>query len=142
MHKNLTKFIFACVLFAAAPAISSAEESDSLFLGFGSLVPAISQPKSSTPKSVTLIYGFSLLKEIKPYVGTGVAYVFTSDAKPGENPARFKTGVAGQAGFKIDLGEQSLFQIDYQYLNIATDQPQKDNSATLQSIGFGLKIQF
>lgn len=133
--------MIACALFVA-PINSSAGDSDSLFLGYGSLVPAAKDAKNSSPNALTVIYGFSLLKEIQPYVGTGVAYIFPSSTRPGENPARFKTGVAGQAGLKIDLSQQSLLQIDYQYLNLSTDQPQKDSSPALQSIGFGLKIKF
>lgn len=122
--------------------IACAGDSERLSLGYGSLRPVGDDAKTPSPSSLTVKYGFGLLKDITPYIGTGVAYVLPPDAKPGESQARIKTGLAGQAGMKINLGAGSWLKIDYQYLRVTPDQTRSDSGSPPQSIGVGLEIKF
>jgi outer membrane protein W len=75
----------------------------SFSLGYGSLNPGANDKKAPSPKVLTAKYGFSFANNIRPYVGTGLAYSIPPDVKPGDTLQRIKTGVAGQAGFKFQL---------------------------------------
>lgn len=124
-------------------AAAHAGQLERLSLGFDKLAPGTGEQQATAPASLTMKYGFGLQKGVTPYVGTGVAYILSSEGKPGETaPARFKTGLAGQAGVKIDLGNSSLLKVDYQYLRVTPDTPRSDTSTTPQSIGIGLEIKF
>jgi len=129
-------------LLLALVAIAQAGENNSLSLGHGSLSQLAMDAKAPSPNSLTIKYGFSLLKDIRPYVGTGVAYILPADAKSPDNTAKIKTGVAGTAGIKIDLGINSSLKIDYKYLHINSDQTGGNSGAAPQSIGIGLEIKF
>jgi outer membrane protein W len=134
-------FMALCTLLTVG-TIVRADESERLSLGYSALTPAANDAKKPSPSALTVKYGFGLLKDVKPYVGTGLAYILPSETKPGENPARIKTGVAGQAGLKIDLGVSSSLNIDYKYLRVTPDQTRTDSGSTPQSIGIGLEIKF
>ena len=144
--KTINYAVFAAFIFVNAlltiVAIAQAGENDSLSLGYGSLSPVARDAKTPSPNSLTIKYGFSLLKDIRPYVGTGVAYVLPADARLGDNPVRIKTGLAGVAGIKFDLGISSSLKIDYKYLRVNPDQSGVNNGTPPQSIGVGLEIKF
>lgn len=143
---NMTKASHACIFTMALLAVTAtghADQLERLSLGFDRLVPSADKELTATPTALTMKYGFGLLKGIKPYLGTGVAYILPSEGKPGESaPSKLKTGLAGQAGVKIDLGSSSLLKVDYQYLRVTPDPQRGDNSTTPQSIGIGLEIKF
>jgi len=141
----MKRILFAiCIWFYALKVVAIAEagESGSLSLGYSSLSLVEKESKTPLPSSLMVKYGFSLLKDIKPYVGTGVAYLLPQETKPGEIPAKIKTGLAGQAGIKIDLDIRSSLKIDYKFLHVNPDQTRTENSTSPQSIGIGLEIKF
>ncbi len=134
-------FIIVCAVLTVGTG-ARADGDEHLSLGYSVLSPTANDIKSPSPSSLTVKYGFGLLKDISTYVGTGVAYVLPPEVRPGENLVKMKTGVAGQAGVKIDLGAGSLLKIDYQYLHVTPDQTHGDSGPTPQSIGVGLEIKF
>lgn len=137
--KTKTVAIIACALLALS-SFSHAEDGR-FSLGYGSLTPAPADPKVPEPGGVTAKYGFSIAKDFKPYVGTGLAYSFQPQEKSGD-PRNIKAGVAGQAGFSYLLDENSSLNIDYKYFNIAPEATRGDSKTAPQSIGVGLEIKF
>lgn len=132
--------MMVCAVLTVATA--RADDGERLSLGYDTLRPAANDAKTPSPSSLTVKYGFGLLKDVKPYIGTGLAYILPGEAKPGESPSRIKAGVAGQAGMKIDLGVGSSLKIDYKYLHVTPDQPRGDTGSNPQSIGVGVEIKF
>lgn len=90
---------------------------------------------------MTAKYGFSFAKDFKPYLGTGLAYSFQPEAKPGDT-IKIKAGVAGQAGFSYLLGGNSSLNIDYKYFNVVQGATHGDSKTAPQSLGVGLEIKF
>lgn len=143
---DMTKTTNLCIISLALLATittAHAGQIEQLSLGFNKLTPGTGEQPSTAPASLTMKYGFGLLRGVSPYLGTGVAYILPSEGKPGETaPTRFKTGLAGQAGVKIDLGSSSLLKVDYQYLHVTPDATRGDSGTTPQSLGIGLEIKF
>ena len=138
----ITLFMIVCAVLTAGTAVR-ADEGEHLSLGYDTLRPATNiDAKNPSPSSLTVKYGFGLLKDIKPYIGTGLAYILPGEPKPGESPSKIKAGVAGQAGMKIDLGVGSSLKIDYKYLHVVPDQPRGETGSSPQSIGVGVEIKF
>ena len=130
------------VILLAETGISNAEEAHSRFsLDYGSLTTAPADPKAPEPGGVTAKYGFSFTKDIRTYVGTGLAYSFQTQAKPGDTN-KIKAGVAGQAGFRYLLDGNSSLNIDYKYFNVAPDAMRGDSRTPPQTLGVGLEIKF
>lgn len=129
-------------LVLAESGISHAEEFYRQFsLDYGSLTPAPADPKAPKPGGVTAKYGFSLARDFKTYVGTGLAYSIKPEARPWDTK-KIRAGVAGQAGFRYLLGEDSSLSFDYKYFNITPDAAHGESKTPPQSIGIGLEIRF
>ena len=111
-------------------------------LGYGSLNPGVIDTKAPSPCALTAKYGFSFTKDFQPYVGTGLAYSITPEIKPGDTTQRIKTGVAGQAGFKFRLYENSSLSFDYKYLHLEPDVLHGNSCTSPQSLGVGVDIKF
>ncbi|HIJ96166.1 MAG TPA: outer membrane beta-barrel protein [Desulfuromonadales bacterium] len=145
-HKRC-RFLIAAVsllvcLFAVVPRFSSAEEVVHNFsLGFGSLSLAPLDTKAPEPGIVTARYGFRIAKDFIPYMGTGLAYSYQPEVKPGDN-LKVKAGMAGQFGFRYLLGPRSTLNLDYKYLYITPEQIHSDSKNPPQSLGIGLDIHF
>jgi len=119
---------------------SHAEEAiDKISLGYGCITQVIDDPKAPPPSLLTAKYKFGGTKEFKPYLGTGLAYTFQNESKTGDN-SKITAGVAGQAGFRYLLNENSTLNIDYKCLLMPPTS--NHNDSTPQSIGVGVKIQF
>jgi outer membrane protein W len=95
----------------------------------------------SVTKTLTAKYSFNQGKEVKPYIGTGLAYTQLPDIKPGEN-SKINAGVAAQAGLMIQIDKNAFFNIDYKYLHLTPETAREDNKVRPQSFGFGLNIKF
>ena len=123
--------------------LSYAEEVYKNFsLGYGSLNPGATDAKAPSPCALTAKYGFSFAKDFQPYVGTGLAYSIPPEIKPGDTMQRIKTGVAGQAGFKFRLDENSLLRFDYKYLHLEPDLLHGNSCPSPQSLGVGVDVKF
>ncbi|OGR30296.1 MAG: hypothetical protein A2X79_07610 [Desulfuromonadaceae bacterium GWB2_53_15] len=133
--------IIACILLAESSLSYAGEDNNRISLDYGRLTPAPADPKAPEPGGVTAKYGFSIAKDFKPYVGTGLAYSIQPQDKPGD-PRKIRAGVAGQAGFSYLLGGNSSLNIDYKYFNIAPDATRGDSKSAPQSIGVGIEIKF
>ncbi|MSN26695.1 MAG: outer membrane beta-barrel protein [Geobacter sp.] len=119
---------------------SHAEEViDKLSLGYGCISQVIDDPKAPPPTLLTAKYKFGGTREFKPYLGTGLAYTIHNENKSGDN-TKITAGVAGQAGFRYLLNENSFLNIDYRCL-LMPPAP-NHNDSTPQSVGVGVKIQF
>jgi outer membrane protein W len=140
---NLIFTVFIVVnLFIAVLTTANAGVDNNLSVGYSQLSLVVKDTKIPSPSALTVKYGFSLLKDIKPYIGTGLAYVLPADATASGNPTKIKTGLAGTAGIKIDLGISSSLKIDYKYLHLNSNQTEVNNSTSPQSIGVGFEIKF
>lgn len=133
--------VFSCVAVLKTATCYAEEAKNRFSLGYGNLTTAPADPKAPEPGGVTAKYGFSFAKDFKPYVGTGLAYSFQPEIKPGDT-RKIRAGVAGQAGFSYLLGTNSSFNIDYKYFNVAPDATRNDSKSTPQSVGVGLEIKF
>jgi outer membrane protein W len=130
------------VVVLAVATMSYAEEDVSFFsLGYGGLTPPIASAKVQELGILTAKHGFTLVKDFKPYVGTGLAYSFQPEERPGDR-AKFKTGVAGQAGFNYLLSSKSSLNFEYKYLSIAPYEMSGNGRTPPQSLGVGLDIRF
>lgn len=138
-----TAYILASAIFCLLAAFGKAHAEEALYnlsLGFDKLTQTTDDPKAPPPTSLlTAKYGFKGTNEFKPYLGTGLAYTFQQENKPGDK-TRINAGVAGQAGFNYLLGGNSSLNIDYKYLHITPDAKHGDTPP--QSIGVGIKIKF
>lgn len=97
--------------------------------------------KAPDPGVVTAKYGFTIAKDFIPYMGTGVAYTYRSDAQTGDI-INLKTGMAAQVGFNYLLGENLILKMDYKYLTVSPEQQHGDPRTAPQSLGIGLDIKF
>jgi len=134
--------VVACIVLRGSNLSYAEEVYKSFSLGYGCLSPGATDAKAPSPSVLTAKYGFSLAKDFVPYVGTGLAYSFTPEVKPGDTTQRIKTGVAGQAGFKFLLGVNSSLSLDYKYLCLEPDVVHGGSSVPTQSLGVGLDIKF
>ena len=145
--KNSIVIAFAILVISSVLAVetvvSFAEEEFSGFsLDYCRLTPAPADPKAPEPGGVTAKYGFSISKDFKPYVGTGLAYSLKPVEKPGGDLEIVRAGVAGQAGFCYLLGENSSLNIDYKFFNITPNTTRGDSKTAPHSVGVGLEIKF
>lgn len=115
------------------------ETASRLSVGYGSVTQPTDDPKAPAANLLTAKYGFKGVKGFTPYLGTGLAYTVNPETKPGNN-ININTGIGGQAGFSYLLGENSLLNIDYNYLNLSPDTKHGDTPS--QSIGVGINIKF
>ncbi|KAB0672463.1 porin family protein [Oryzomonas sagensis] len=140
--KFLAVATLACVAIVKAAVCCAGEEKDGFSLGYGILRPVATDTTGKSPGLLTAKYGFSLLKNVTPYIGTGVAYALPQDATATDAPTKLKTGVAGQAGVSFNLSGNSSLVIDYKYLHFTNDPPTSDRSTPPQSLGIGVHIKF
>ena len=137
-----TVTVLVVFLVLAKSASSYAEEVYRSFsLGHGTLTLAPADTRAPEPGVVTARYGFRIVKDFMPYMGTGLAYSYQPEVKPGES-AKIKAGVAGQVGFRYLLGPRSSLNLDYKYLYISPELPRGDSKTPPQSLGIGLDIHF
>jgi outer membrane protein W len=138
---TLAMAALACIAVLQGAVCHAGDVADGFTLGSGTLQPVTADTAGKNPGVVTAKYGFSLLKDFTPYIGTGLAYVLPQDDVITTDPStKLKTGVAGQAGVSFNLGSNSALVIDYKYLRLTNDSP---NSGTPpQSLGIGVKIKF
>jgi outer membrane protein W len=134
--------VVACIVLRWSDLSYADEFYKSFSLGYGSLNPGPADAKAPSPSVLTAKYGFSFSKDFQPYVGTGLAYSTPPDIKPGDSAQRIKTGVAGQAGFKFRLDDNSSLRLDYKYLHLEPDLLHGGSSAPPQSLGVGVEIKF
>jgi len=111
-------------------------------LGTGTLQPLTTDIAGKNPGVLTAKYGFSLMKDFTPYIGTGLAYQLPQEAGVTDS-SKLKTGMAGQAGISFNLGTNSAMVIDYKYLRLNNDPSSSDKgSAPQSSVGVGVNIKF
>jgi opacity protein-like surface antigen len=143
LHDRILSLMVLCfIMLLLHPSSSFAEELYRQFsLTGGRLTTAPADVKAPEPGIVTAKYGFKIMKDFVPYMGTGLAYTYQPDAKTGD-VTRLKTGVAAQLGFSYLLGENSTLKLDYKYLNVSPEQSHGDPRTPPQSLGIGLDIKF
>jgi len=132
----------ACIALLQAPVCGAGEAKDGFSLDYGSLQPVVTTATDKHPGVLTAKYGFSLLKDFTPYVGTGLAYILPQEAVVIDTSTKLKTGLAGQAGVSFKLGGKSSLNIDYKYLHFINDPPNSDKGTPPQSVGIGVNIKF
>jgi len=111
-------------------------------LDFGSLTPTrANDSKAQQFGQLTAKYNLGTSEIFKPYVGTGLAYSYQPDNNPGTS-AKIKTGVGGQAGFRVLLDEKSSLNFDYRFLEMGSNSARGNSSSTPQSVGVGVEIKF
>jgi outer membrane protein W len=133
--------ILACTRLSGGCAIASEERHGGFSLGYGSLTPAQSDPKAEQYGQLVAKYRLSSSGNFKPYLGTGLGFIYQPDIKA-YDPARIRTGVAGEAGFSYLLGESSALTFDYKFLDVGPGSSRDRGSSTPQSVGVGLEIRF
>jgi outer membrane protein W len=133
--------IMACSMLLTATPVQAAEEGG-LTVGHEALSTTKVDPKSRNIGSITAKYGFGASKELKPYIGTGLAYSYSEQGKPGEAVPGLKAGVAGQAGINYLLGGNVSLTVDYQYLHLQPEARPGANEPATQKLGIGLDIKF
>lgn len=133
--------LLACLLLLNAGAVLAADDS-ALSVGYESLSSSKVDPKSKDIGSITAKYGFGSSKEIKPYLGTGLAYSYAEPAKQGEAVPGLKTSLAGQAGVNFMLRDNVSLSVDYKYLNLQPEAKPGTNDPSTQKLGIGLDIKF
>ncbi len=140
---SIIQVLCLLAVFAIATSqVSGAAESERLSLGHTSLVSTQSDLNSSTVGAVTAKYGFLNKEEFKPYIGVGVAYSIDKEFR-GSNPTtRIKTGAAYQVGFSYILNETSSLNLNYDLYTVSPESPHRQNDATPNQLGLGLKIRF
>ncbi|WP_168206032.1 OmpW family outer membrane protein [Geobacter sp. FeAm09] len=131
-----------CGVVLQAAVCRAGEEKDGFSLGYGILRPVANDTTGKSPGLLTAKYGFSLLKNVTPYIGTGVAYILPQDATATDAATKLKTGVAGQAGVSFSLSGTSSLVIDYKYLHFTNEPATNDKSTPPQSLGIGVHIKF
>jgi outer membrane protein W len=140
---TLAMVTIACIAMLKGTVCCAADVKDGFTLGSGTLQPVSTDTAGKNPGVLTAKYGFSLLKDFTPYVGTGLAYVLPQEASVTDPSAKLKTGLAGQAGVSFNLGINSALVIDYKYLRLTNDPSNSDKSTTPpQSVGIGVNIKF
>ena len=112
-----------------------------LSFGYGSPTPSRIDTRTQQFGHLTAKYRLGSTEYFKPYVGTGLAYSYQPDLNPGTT-TKLRTGVAGQAGFSYLLGEKSTLNLDYKFLDLASDTVRGNSSSNPQSVGLGLEIKF
>lgn len=138
----LTGLIIVCIAILKATVCYADEGKDGFSLGYGTLQPVATTTADKHPGVLTAKYGFSLLRAVTPYVGTGLAYVLPQETVVTDTSTKLKTGVAGQAGVSINLGSNSSLIIDYKYLHFTNDPPNSDKGTPPQAVGIGVNIKF
>ena len=118
------------------------EANNGFTLGAGTLNPVATDTAGKSPGLVTAKYGFSLMKNITPYVGTGLAYAPPPENSVTDSSAKLKTGLAGQAGVSFNLGINSALVIDYKLLRFNNDPANNDRTTSPTSVGIGVNIKF
>lgn len=131
--------IAAFTLFGETGLSFAGETANRLSVGYGSVTQPTDDPKAPAASLLTAKYGFKKIKGLTPYLGSGLAYTINPETKPGKN-VTINTGIGGQAGLSYLLGENSLLNIDYNYLNLSPDTKHGDSPS--QSIGVGVQIKF
>jgi outer membrane protein W len=131
--------MIACSAMLNVAVCHAADVKNGFTLGSGTLQPVTTDTVGKNPGVLTAKYGFSLMKDFTPYIGTGVAYVLPQDVGVSDASTKLKTGLAGQAGVSFNLGINSALVLDYKYLRLNTDPT---NSAPPQSVGIGVNIKF
>jgi opacity protein-like surface antigen len=133
--------LFVCLIAIASRSSYAGDELRNFSLGFGTLSLALVDTKSPDPGLVTARYGFRIAKDFLPYMGTGLAYSYQPEIKPGDS-LKFKAGMAGQFGFRYLFGSRTSLNLDYKYLYITPELPRGDTRNPPQSLGIGLDIKF
>jgi outer membrane protein W len=131
----------ACIAMLKGTVCYAGDITDGFTLGPGTLQPVTTDTAGKNPGVLTAKYGFSLLKDFTPYIGTGLAYILPQEAGVTDT-SKLKTGVAGQAGVSFNLGSSSALVIDYKYLRLMNDTPNSGQGSPPQSVGIGVKIKF
>jgi len=119
-----------------------AADESALSIGYESLSSSKENPKNKNVGSITAKYGFGASKEIKPYLGTGLAYSYAEPVKQGESVPGLKTSLAGQAGVNFMLRDNVSLSVDYKFLNLQPDARPGGNDPATQKLGIGLDIKF
>ncbi|MDR3579983.1 MAG: OmpW family outer membrane protein [Oryzomonas sp.] len=135
----LAMVTIACIAMLRVTVCYAGDVKDGFMLGSGTLQPVTTDTTGKNPGVVTAKYGFSLLKDFTPYIGTGVAYILPQEAGVTDASTKLKTGLAGQAGVSFNLGSNSALVVDYKYLHLTNDP---SNSTPPQSLGIGVNIKF
>ena len=139
---TLAMMTVACFAITNGSACYAGDVKDGFMLGSGTLQPVTTDTAGRNPGVLTAKYGFSLLKDFTPYIGTGLAYILPQEAGVTDASTKLKTGVAGQAGVSFNLGVNSALVIDYKYLRLTNDPANSDKSTPPQSLGIGVNIKF
>ncbi len=140
LHKNSFLLILACLLLNVV--LGFAADESPLSIGYESLSSSTVDPKNKNVGSITAKYGLGASKEIKPYIGTGLAYSYAEPVKPGEAVPGLKTSLAGQAGVNFMLRDNVSLSIDYKFLNLQPEARPGGNDPSTQKLGIGLDIKF
>jgi len=141
LYTNNFLLLLACLLvFNVKPGFAADESA--LSIGYEALSSSKVDPKNKNVGSITAKYGFGASKEIKPYIGTGLAYSYAEPVKPGEAVPGFKTSLAGQAGVNFMLRDNVSLSVDYKFLNLQPEARPGGNDPSTQKLGIGLDIKF
>jgi outer membrane autotransporter protein len=138
--------IYCCLLmscflvFTATPLLAA--DAGGLSVGYESLSSSKDDPKSRNVGSITAKYGFGASKELKPYVGTGLAYSYSEPNGQKETIKDLKTSVAGQVGINYQLKGNVSLNLDYKFLNLQPDARTGSSDPSTQKLGIGLDIKF
>ena len=131
--------VVAMLLLVSVKPVCAVDEKP-LSVGHG----AVSQPsldvKDEKVGVFTAKYDYGNNKEFRPYLGTGLAYRYQPEVRPGDN-SKVQAGVAGQAGVRLLLDDKSSLNIDYKYLQLAPESSRSDTRTNSQTFGVGLKIK-
>jgi len=141
-YLRLAQILTSLVILLAFALPASADDVPRFSLGFSSLRPPPSETKESSIGALTAKYGFRLLKDFTPYVGTGIAYSIPSQLVSTDPKSGIKAGMAGQAGFSLLLGGSSTLHFDYKYLSITPDAPRGEGGPPTKVIGVGIDVKF
>lgn len=141
IQKKILATVWLVSLVFVSVAWCSGENEHSFSLKHGTLTLAPLDLKAPEPGMVTARYGIRIAKDFVPYMGTGLAYSYHLENKPGDS-IKIKAGVAGQAGFRYQIGTSSSLTLDYKYLYISPELTHSDSKSPPQSLGIGLDIHF
>lgn len=146
-YMNIKNYVHNCLMLLAClmlmnVGIVSAADDSAFSVGYEALSSSKVDPKSKNVGSITAKYGFGSSKEIRPYVGTGLAYSYAEPVKQGEAVPGLKTSLAGQAGVNFMLRDNVSLSVDYKFLNLQPEAKPGGNDPATQKLGIGLDIKF
>jgi len=144
MKMSLVTMLFS--LLAGAGTAYAGTDKIPISLEYCPSTPTPINARGAAPGALTAKFAHDLAKEFKLYIGTGLAYTLPAPEEgyrgAGGPETGLKTGLAGQAGIDLKLGEHTSLFLDYKYLHLAQDAPRGNNEASPQLFGIRLNCSF